>query len=633
MTNNNDPLIGQKLANFRVERVLGRGGMAQVYYGLDIKLQRPVAIKVIDARYRGKPAYAQRFIKEAQAIARWRHENIIQIYYADDQDGLYYYVMEYIDGHDLGDLMSEHATWGNLLPPAQIVKIGNAIASALDYAHSHGIIHRDVKPSNVLISKDGRVILSDFGLALDVQVGSSGEAFGTPNYISPEQARRSTDAVPQSDLYSLGVILYEMLTGVVPFDDPSPTSVALLHITQAPPAPRSINPQISVDTEAVLLKALSKEPKDRYQTGAALMEAIEKALFNTKPVPEIMLPLPPMPAEIVTGKTRNVTRKVTPPSPFAAGQARKGRRWPLVLALIVILLGIWAIGSNPRKFAAMIFPPPSAIPSLTSTPAALIPAASPTSLPIAIISSTDTATLAPPPTETVSASETVTGTSTPSPADTSTPTPTPALTSTSTTTLTISPIPETLTVTPMSGASPTTPHTETPTRTSTPNRTVTITPTGPTPTESITPTVTTTQVYLNYKRLWMYYDQYGFYLYNASNANRSISPISFERIDQDGNPLSARFSGSLWAEFYPILPPQKCMRIELQGNPNAYISPALCKNRYLSSRSLPADSNLVFWATQPNSTQFRVLWKDAHGKYSEVGKCEAAAGFCEVFVP
>jgi hypothetical protein len=152
----------------------------------------------------------------------------------------------------------------------------------------------------------------------------------------------------------------------------------------------------------------------------------------------------------------------------------------------------------------------------------------------------------------------------------------------------------------------------------------------------LTPTVTTTQVYLNYKRLWMYYDQYGFYLYNASDANRSISPISFERLDQGGNPLPERFEGWRWADFYPTLHPQRCMRIEVQKNPNAYLKPALCKNRYLSSRSLPVGSKLVFWTAQPNSTElteFRVLWKDEAGKYDEVGKCEAAAGFCEVFVP
>src|SRR5512133_278260 len=187
--------------------------------------------------------------------------------------------------------------------------MGAAVASALDYAYKKGIIHRDIKPSNILLSKDGRVVLSDFGLALDMQEGSSGEAFGTPHYISPEQARRSTDAVPESDLYSLGVMLYEMLTGVVPFDDASPTNVALQHITQPPPPPRSINPQLSVETENVLLTALSKKPKERYSSGAELINALEKALSSTKASEQRVLPLPPMPAAIVAGKSRGVTQR------------------------------------------------------------------------------------------------------------------------------------------------------------------------------------------------------------------------------------------------------------------------------------------------------------------------------------
>jgi hypothetical protein len=159
---------------------------------------------------------------------------------------------------------------------------------------------------------------------------------------------------------------------------------------------------------------------------------------------------------------------------------------------------------------------------------------------------------------------------------------------------------------------------------------------GPTQKASITPSATTTQIYLNYKRLWLYYDQYGLYLYNASDANRSISPIALERLDQNGNPLPERFEGSLWADFYPTLLRQRCMRIEVKGNPNAYLNPPVCKNYYLSTRSLPANSELIFWTVQPNSTElseFRVFWKNELGQNDVVGKCKIAAGFCEVFVP
>lgn len=290
-----DSLIGLQLANFRLERVLGRGGMAQVYYGWDVKLQRPVAVKVIDARFRDNPAYAKRFVREAQAVAAWRHENIAQIYYADEKDDLYFFAMEYVDGLDLGQLLTIYAAKGELMPQADVLRIGQAVASALDYAHAKSVIHRDVKPSNVIIARDGRVVLTDFGLALDVQQGSVGEVFGSAHYIAPEQARRSSDATPQSDLYSLGILLYEMLTGIVPFDDPSPTAVALQHITQPPPLPRVINPNLNNELEATLLKALSKSPKERFQTGADLIASLEHGL-KAGPAMTQSAPLPPLPA-------------------------------------------------------------------------------------------------------------------------------------------------------------------------------------------------------------------------------------------------------------------------------------------------------------------------------------------------
>ncbi len=571
-----DPLIGKQLANFRIERVLGRGGMAQVYYGQDIKLQRPVAIKVIDARYRDNPQYARRFITEARAVARWRHENIIQIYYADDQDGLYYYVMEYIDGPDLASVLNSHAARGEKLSQAEVLRIGKAIASALDYAHKHGVIHRDVKPSNIFLSKDGRIVLGDFGLALDLNQGSSGEAFGSPHYISPEQARRSLDAVPQSDLYSLGVILYEMLTGVVPFDDISPTSVALQHLTQPPPPPRSLNPQLNAETEAVLLKALSKNPKERYPSGAALMAALEQALAKPASTRERILPLPPMPAAVVGGKTRPTTRKILPDAPKTV----KRSRWPLVLLLLLAALFSFIFFGNVQLRGGLPTLFPFLAPSATPTPTW-------TSLPTATFlplpSNTSTATLTPTPTHTV--------TPRPSATRTASATDTPTVTTTSTFAITA-----TLTPFPL---------------------------TSDTPTPDTLASPTTTPQFPNLKRMWLYYDSYGFYIYNASSDNRSISPIAFERLDE-----SNRFAGFLWAEFYPTLHPGRCMRIEIQKNPGSYLNPPLCKDYYLSTRSITRDNALIFWTEQPGSTQFRVLWQN-----QEVGLCDIAAGFCEVFVP
>jgi serine/threonine protein kinase len=280
---NDDPLIGRQLASFRIERVLGRGGMATVYYGWDVKLERPVAIKVIDARYQGDPAYAVRFVNEAKSIATWHHPNVIQVYYADDAQGLYYFVMEYVPGLDLGALLDEQRRAGNLLPLPEVIRIGRAIANGLDYAHERGIIHRDVKPSNVMVAEDGRVVVMDFGLAMNVAQGTLGTVFGSPQYFAPEQARNSADVVPQSDLYSLGVILYEMLTGRLPFDDLAPLALARQHMEQAPPPPRKYNPALNAAVEGVLLKALRKAPQDRFQTGQELMVAMGQALDVPEP--------------------------------------------------------------------------------------------------------------------------------------------------------------------------------------------------------------------------------------------------------------------------------------------------------------------------------------------------------------
>ena len=233
-----DPWIGRHLAGFKIERLLGQGGMASVYFGWDLKLQRPVAIKMIDERHAGDPAYIERFRREAQTIAAWHHPNILQIYSAGEEDGQVFFVMEYIRGRDLQQALAQYGRTGLSITMAEVVRIGRAVASALDYAHGRGVIHRDVKPSNIIVAEDGRVVLADFGLALQASGSTLGQVFGSPHYISPEQARSSASVVPQSDLYSFGVILYEMLAGAVPFDDPSPTTLALQHINQPPPSPR-----------------------------------------------------------------------------------------------------------------------------------------------------------------------------------------------------------------------------------------------------------------------------------------------------------------------------------------------------------------------------------------------------------
>jgi serine/threonine protein kinase len=313
-----DYLIGAQLDEYRLEALLGRGGMARVYRGLDVNLNRYAAIKVIDLPHRDKDDYIRRFQREAQAIAQLEHPHIVQLYrYGDAHAGpggdrLLYMAMQFIDGADLQALLDTYREDGQMMESQPVSQVVREVGQALDYAHQKGIIHRDIKSSNIMLDRQGRAILTDFGLALLSTQATRGEIFGSPSYIAPEQAMSSANAVPQSDLYSLGVILYEMVTGVLPFVAGEPLELAMMHMTQPVPSPRSLRPEISVELEQVLLKALEKKPQDRYPTGRALADALEMALLGKRqalPTPNLSIP------ERVSH--RLATRSLPPPPPRA----------------------------------------------------------------------------------------------------------------------------------------------------------------------------------------------------------------------------------------------------------------------------------------------------------------------------
>jgi serine/threonine protein kinase len=647
-----DPLIGSLLANFRIERLIGQGGMAQVYFGHDVKLRRPVAIKVIDARYRGNVAYAERFVREAQTVATWRHENILQVYYADEEAGLYYFVMEYIDGLDLARLIAQYRSEGELMPHQDVARIGRAIANALDYAHAQGVIHRDVKPSNVMVASDGRVVLADFGLAMDAEQGSLGEVFGTPHYIAPEQARRSADAVPQSDLYALGVILYEMLTGVVPFDDPSAASLALQHLTLPPPPPREFNPDLSPETEQVLLKALSKSPAERYQTGASLIDAVERSLQTTPRTADEAREAPP-PAVLLSHMTvadrvaRHLSAAHTPtayPEPFVAHTKQRGSVHTAgsavhtsvpgalsphggvgilvagaVAALVVIggLLLYLVLGGGGHNAAPPISPPaslaavaqatgpetstmtsspePSATPGVTEVATEVVAVAP-------LPGATDTATLPPTLAPTLTRTATVL------------PSATPTLTLTATALPTLAPT-FTLTASLPPTSAPTEPPAPTPTLSPPPAQLSTATPIPP-------PTV----LYPNGQHFMIYYNQDSLYVHNLSNERVPLQPIAFDRLDASGNPTN-HFDGGRWAQFYGVVYPQACAKLIILDPIVGYLEPPQCQS-YNSEVWVERGRSLDFWTPQDGSMQFRVLWNG-----QEVGRCEIATGSCEVFLP
>ena len=606
-----DPLIGQQLANFRVERLIGQGGMATVYYGQDIKLQRPVAIKVIDKRFKNDPAYAARFVNEARMMAKWRHENLIQIYYADDTQGFSYYAMEYVDGNDLSTVMSMYAEEKELMPISDMLRIGKSIANALDYAHQQGVVHRDIKPSNVMLANDGRVLLGDFGMALDVRDGSMGSIFGTPHYISPEQARRSADAVPQSDLYSLGIILFEVLTGSLPFNDPSPASIALQHISQPPPSLRSLNSQIQPGVEAVILKALEKNPKDRYQTGAKLMDALEDALLSSGSSPKMSLP--PLPVGVPTIRRSSLSieqitkreapklksKKIQsadgelPPTIRTANNPRAKNKWGTIVLALFLLLGIggWYL-SNGGIFPTKIFPASSSTP--THLPSTDVPA-QPTQ---SVISASATPPPSAPP---------VTPTKTRVSATSTQVEITATMAITSTTAMTTTELPPSATI------DPSITFTSAPTSTSAPISGV--------------PTIR----YPNGFHFTLFWNDTSFHLLNRASEKRSMSPFKFERLDVNGQPTDS-FSGYLWENNkFTTIPPKTCVSIKIYGdNDPPYISPPDCQRGYISIVQPRKDEDrmLFFWNPKEGSTQFRVLWMG-----EEVARCEISAEVCEVYIP
>lgn len=274
----NDPLIGQYLDEYRVERPLGTGGMAHVYLAMDTRLRRYTALKVIAPSLRTDESYEQRFEREAQAIAQLEHPNIVRVYRFGVAQDMYYMAMQYIGGADVAWLIKDYRKRNAPIGLTDVQSVASEIGAALDYAHSQKVIHRDVKPGNILIDKDGHAVLTDFGLALHADFGTRGDIFGSPHYMSPEQVVSSANAIPQSDLYALGVTLFEMLTGVLPFGEGSPMDIAMRHVSDPPPPPSQFNPELTDAVDAVILRSLEKEPEKRFQTGVELSNALKNAI-------------------------------------------------------------------------------------------------------------------------------------------------------------------------------------------------------------------------------------------------------------------------------------------------------------------------------------------------------------------
>ena len=385
MTTINDPLIDTIYdRRYRIERRIGAGGMANVYLAEDETLGRRVAIKILHQRYAEDSQFVERFLREASAAARLNHPNIVQVYDRGQAGGSYYIAMEYVDGMTLKDLVRRRGA----LTEQEVLAYGRQALHALRAAHRNGLVHRDVKPQNMMVDTDGRLKIADFGIAraaadADQGLTEAGSIVGTAQYLSPEQAQGQEVGAP-SDLYSLGVVMFEMSTGRVPFDGDSPVNVALKHVKDPVTRPSTLNPAISVGVESIILKAMEKDASQRYATADEMLADLDRArdgattsaMTRVTPITVAPIVTPPAPVRPQATRYDQVAVAPEPAWPEAPWEDEDPRevnrsiwRWLLPL-LVVLLLGIAAAyiltsGNDNGDKGGATAPKGTAVPTVT----------------------------------------------------------------------------------------------------------------------------------------------------------------------------------------------------------------------------------------------------------------------------
>jgi eukaryotic-like serine/threonine-protein kinase len=315
---------------YRVLRKIGSGGMADVWLAEDGHLQRQVALKVLHSRFAQDREFVERFRREAESAAGLHHPNVVAVFDRGEVEGTYYIAMQYLEGRSLKQLIDVGLT------PEQAVYLIRQVLEGARFAHRHGVVHRDLKPHNVIVDDEGKAVVTDFGIARAgvSEITQTGSVMGTPHYLSPEQAQ-GEDVTPVSDLYSIGVMLYEALAGRVPFEGESAVAVAMKQVSQAPQRPSSINPQVSPALDAVVMRALEKSPGDRFQNADAFIAALDNALKagdELRGGTAAFAPLPPAVAVMSEAEAAEMDA--------IEEEERRRRRLLWILAAIAVVLGI-----------------------------------------------------------------------------------------------------------------------------------------------------------------------------------------------------------------------------------------------------------------------------------------------------
>src|ERR671936_419809 len=334
---------------YKILRKLGAGGMANVYLAEDQELGRRVAIKILNERHANDDQFVERFRREAQNAAALAHPNIVSIYDRGEAEGTYYIAMEYLEGRSVKELILSRGP----APPRVAIDYARQILGALRFAHRNGIVHRDIKPHNVLVDGEGRVKVTDFGIARAgaSQMTEAGSIVGTAQYLSPEQAK-GTPVDQRSDIYSLGIVLYELLTGEVPFKGDTPVEIAMRHLSTVPEPPSAKRPEVPHDLDLVVMRALAKDPGDRYTSAEEMdadLERVARGLSVSAVTADAATQIMRAPATAATVVSRAPTvvapprtappPAYTPPPVYYDYDDRPPRRsiWPWLLALLVVV--------------------------------------------------------------------------------------------------------------------------------------------------------------------------------------------------------------------------------------------------------------------------------------------------------